>query len=137
MIESNFLEVLCQKIGWSATLALVINYAEQRVYVPLQFDPDHHLAHTLGERGFKALVAAHGEDTISVPACSDANRIGMTKSASRLKRAGFENRNIALFLGVSERQVRNLVSDSAPLGQKEHVQHIHKVWRSVLFDGLK
>jgi hypothetical protein len=114
-----------------------VNYSEQRVYVPLLFDSQHHLSASLGERGFRDLVAAHGGETIYVPACSDAQRIGLTKPAFRLKRAGFTNWNIGRFLGVSERQVRNLVNDAAPLGEDEHVPPLPPVVRRLLSGGFE
>ncbi|MDP2785046.1 MAG: hypothetical protein Q8O38_10720 [Sulfurimicrobium sp.] len=124
MIESNLMEIICQRIGWAATNALALHYAEQRVYVPLLADPQHHLSKRLGERAFIALVELYGGNTIPIPACSDAQRIGMTRAAIRLRKADFSAWNIGRFLGVSERQVRNLVNDAAPIGEDEHVPRL-------------
>lgn len=114
-----------------------LHYAEQRIYIPLLADPQHHLAATLGERGFSALVALHGGDTIHIPACSDAQRVGMTRAAIRLRRADFTWWNIGRFLGVSERQARHLVNDAAPIGEGEHVPRLPAVVRRLVSGGFE
>lgn len=137
MIESNLMEIICKHIGWRATNALALHYAEQRVYVPLLADPQHHLAATLGERGFRALVALHGGETIPIPACSDVQRVGMTRAAARLRKAGFTWWNIGRFIGVSERQARHLADGAAPIGEGEHVPRLPAVVRRLVSGGFE
>jgi hypothetical protein len=107
--ESLALEIICQKLGWAATLKLAVEYAGRWVYVPEKVDSEHRLFKTLGERAFKQLVALHGGESVHIPLCASAQRLGMAKVARRLRGANFSLWFVAEFLDVSERQAAYLL----------------------------
>lgn len=136
--ESTALEIICQNIGWSATLRLAVEYAGKRIYIPEVATIEHRFHKKLGERAFKQLVALHGGESVYIPECAAAQRLGMSKAARRLRSANFSLWFVSVFLDVSERQVSMLLDIADPVDQEsETMQPLPENVRKMLSAGIE
>ena len=63
-----------QLIGLSNALILVDNYKGTRMWVPLEFNPDHVLVKLIGHEASAKLIEAFGGELYVIPKCDDAMR---------------------------------------------------------------
>lgn len=81
------------------------------LYVPKDIKPDHELVKILGWPDAVKLVAGFGGEILHPASCAEVYRAFRDKSALAMAGQGMKPTAIAEVLGVSDRQVRNLIRE--------------------------
>ncbi len=81
------------------------------LYVPKDLNPDHDLVRILGWPDAVKLVAGFGGEILNPASCAEVYRAFRDKTALGMAEQGMKPTAIAELLGVSDRQVRNLIRE--------------------------
>lgn len=102
------LDEVCEKIGFSATVTLLVWYAGCRVWVPSTAPADHPLATLLGLRTLRSLVEGFGGEQIDIPQCAEQDRLRRDRRIAEALAAGALPRAVADAEGLTTRRVEQL-----------------------------
>lgn len=108
-LQNSTLDDIAAVIGFSATLRLSAWLSDgNNLYVPVEVTEDHFLAKLIGLSAAKALSKEWASQTLVVPSAK-AYEIDMRRRmVCRMLEQGFNTRETAKFLQVSERRVQQI-----------------------------
>jgi len=122
MIDSRLdipLSALCASMrevaehcGVGVARNLVYYWPGCRYYVPKKWHPGHEL-NVLGEAEARCLFAAFGGTGIEIPTRL-YSREGLAMMVPELRAKGMSQRDIALFLGIAQKTIRDISSGRQP-----------------------
>lgn len=108
-LQNSTLDDIAAVIGFSATLRLSawlgdLNY----LYVPAEVSEEHFLAKLIGISAAKALSKEWGGESLAIPFAKPFEVDVKRRMVCRMLEQGFNTREIAKFLQVSERRVQQI-----------------------------
>lgn len=118
---------IAEVIGWDDALYLIGQLPTLKpkpgkrpnprvsLYIPKRLKPNHNLIRILGEEQAQKLVAEFG-GLIMYPAnCNQFPRNSRNREIRRMAVDGMTPREIAEIVGITARQVRNIIRDAPPV----------------------
>lgn len=114
--EPNIIDEIGAVIGTTAALRLLAIFGGTKLYVPETMREDHPIALGIGLEAAKRLSAIFAREGLNLPDGEDFHRLQRVRRVAGLLRAGTSERDIAMFVGVSARQVRNYRVEAEALG---------------------
>ena len=97
-------------LGEADARKLVDAFGGEGLCIPKNYDPKHHLARKLGRQAFTTLTRFWGGCPIYIPTMAGARRPSATKGSAASAGQGATVREIARGVGLSDRQVRNILA---------------------------
>ncbi len=113
---NGIMEDICREIGFEASVRLAAVHGGRTLYVPEKIVSGHHLRALLGEKPFAAFVGLYGGETLTVPKLESFERWKRVRGVSELLKRGMPRRDIAKILGLTERQIINLIAMAEEIG---------------------
>lgn len=107
----SVLREMSELIGLPATMQIVRQYGGVRLYVPKEIPADHPLMKLIGICNAITLADAYGGETLEIGRAEAAVR-EIRDTEIRQQWPALSQRQLALKYGLTERQVRNIVSSS-------------------------
>lgn len=105
--QNGVIEDLGAVMGTEAAMRLIAIYGGASLYVPAAASDEHAICRVIGRKPFDRLCEAYGGETIDLPEHEEFSRLRRVRQVARLLSSGHRVREIAAFLGMSERQVAN------------------------------
>lgn len=94
-------------LGHTRACLLMDLYGGEKIYIPKQADPEHHLALLLGETALAALCREYGGENLKVPTDTARDRNLLIRAVAEKIKAGQRIPDIAETLHMSPRNVAN------------------------------
>lgn len=114
--KNGVLEDIAAVIGFGATTRLVALFGPGNILVPVDAKPDHSMTLAIGEPAMRRLVAEWGGQILSLSMDADYHHARLLRGVSAMLNIGMPLRDVAIIIGKTERQVRNLRMEAEELG---------------------
>lgn len=115
-MQTNIIDDIGAAIGTAATLRLLALFGGTRLYVPEHIGADHPIALALGLAPARLLAARFGREQLDLPDGEDFHRLRRVRCVAGLLRGGAAQRDVAMMVGISTKQVGRYRAEAEGLG---------------------
>lgn len=122
---------MLEVVSVATAMKIIEVYGGVRLYVPLDYPPNHEMTTLIGPEQAAALSKSYGAmDHFDIPLCRDVVRLLRNTRILRLFGQGASYRELALKFGVSERMISKLISQN-PSARKYRKPTMRRVTRCI------
>lgn len=117
--QNSVLEDISAVIGFTATTRLVAIFGTdtgRNLLVPVVATEDHAIARAIGLPAARALSAEWGGQVLKLGAHADLHHARLVRAVANMIKGGMPTKDVAIVVGLSERQVRNLRTEAEDMG---------------------
>ena len=115
-MQTNIIDDIGAVIGTVSTMRLLAVFGGTRLYVPEQMDADHPIALALGLASARLLAKRFGREQLDLPDAEDFHRLRRVRCVAGLLRSGAAQRDVAMMVGISTKQVGRYRAEAEGLG---------------------
>lgn len=118
--QNGVLEDISAVIGFTATTRLVAIFgsapAPGQLLIPVDAHPDHAITMAIGMPAMQRLVAEWGGQVIKLCSHADFHHMRLVRAVANMLKGGMPTKDVAIVVGLTERQVRNLRVEAEEIG---------------------
>lgn len=134
--QNGVLEDISAVIGFTATTRLVALFGPGNLLVPMNANADHAISRAIGQPAARALSAEWGGQVLKLCFHADYHHARLVRAVANMIKGGMPTKDVAIVVGLTERQVRNLRAEAEEMGLLPLVLKTKQVRVGVLVDDL-
>lgn len=134
--QNGVLEDISAVIGFTATTRLVGVFGPGKLWVQVEATPDHAISLAIGLPAARRLSAEWGGQVLELCANTDGHHARLVRAVANMIKGGMPTKDVAIVVGLTERQVRNLRAEAEGMGMLPLVLKTKRVRVGVLVDDL-
>lgn len=114
--QNGVLEDISAVIGFTATTRLVAIFGPGKLLVPVDAGADHAISLAIGHPAARALSAEWGGQVLDLCFHADYHHARLVRAVANMLKGGMPTKDVAIVIGLTERQVRNLRTEAEEMG---------------------
>ena len=115
-MQTNIIDDIGAVIGTVSTMRLLAIFGGTKLYVPEQMTTDHPIALTIGLTPAQQLSTGFAREQLELPDAEDFHRLRRVRCVAGLLRASTAQRDVAIIVGISTKQVGRYRAEAELLG---------------------
>lgn len=114
--QNGVLEDIAAVIGFTATTRLVALFGPGKLLVPMNASADHAISLAIGLPAARALSTEWGGQVLGLCFHADYHHARLVRAVANMIKGGMPTKDVAIVVGLTERQVRNLRAEAEEMG---------------------
>lgn len=115
-VKNGVLEDISAVIGFTATTRLVAIFGPGKLLVPMEAGADHAITRAIGLPAARALSVEWGGQVLELCFHADYHHARLVRAVANMIKGGMPTKDVAIVVGLTERQVRNLRTEAEDMG---------------------